>query len=439
MSSAPPNERANDNANRPVYFGVVVWGEKFRLYLVDFLIGSLLAEGNFPADIGRRKVLLVCTPAEDWHFISAALTARGCDQFISVEWVEFEPDRTRPITSMSAAHSRCFRRAFDDGAYLSMLSPDAMYSVGFVEYLDRAIRKGQCLVLCPAYRVEERAFFAALGIDNRGTNNGGDRPVSFSAARLAEASIVSFHSEILTSNLNKHCFNSFPNNFHIQEADRSWFVSKNLSWSPVLIDLEKCDERLLAGVAESVIDSQILARMIDPNQGGLIDFVLDSKVIALASWAPEPWSARSLKPRLFQRLKWSKRLYNDLVMRITLRRYLFDQEGRLIDWIKVLGLTSCVVYAKPEADRSAIDRAITSLEASLTRTAEDILKGGPKSSYQSVLDRLRPVLWLVDAFDAQRGYVALGHSYYEVILDAFFNRGNARDRVRRRILRVFRV
>src|SRR5579871_1149818 len=262
LSNVPA--KVKDHADRPIYFGVAVWGETFRLYLVHHLIGSLLADGNFPADIGRRKVLLVCAPAEDWRFISAALTARGCDRFISVEWIEFVPDRSRPITSMSAAHSKCFRRAFDDCAFLSMLSPDAMYSVGFVEYLDRAIRTGRCLVLCPAFRVEERAFFKALGIDDPSNNNEGNRPISVSAVQLTDASIASFHSEILTSNINERCFNSFPNNFHIQEGARSWFVSKNLSWSPVLIDLAKCDERLFASVAQSVIDSQILARMIDP-------------------------------------------------------------------------------------------------------------------------------------------------------------------------------
>lgn len=426
------------DGERSLYFGVVVWGEVFRHYFVEYLVGSLLATGNFPEDIGRRKVMLVCCPSDDWRHISAALEAKGCIDFISVEWIEFSPDRSRPIASMSLAHSKCFRRAFDDRAYLSMLSPDAIYSTGFVRYLDQAIRNGRQLVLCPAFRVEELAFFAALGLAAPSRLTKLERPsVSYSAERLTGASVSSLHSEILTSDIDAKCFNTFPNNFHIRAPDDSWFVSKNLSWAPVLIDLTKCDEKLLDGVAESVIDSQILAQMMDPNEGEQsIDFVFGSSSIALSSWAPELWSARSLKPRLYQRSPWIKRFYNDLVARMTLRRYLLDEEGTLTDWIKVRGLGACVIYATPEVNPAAIEIAANRLEKYLARTGADFLKGDPRSFFQMLLDHLWIVLWSIDV---QTRYGALAYSYCAVLFDAYLNRGNARDRVRRRISQLLGI
>jgi hypothetical protein len=143
-----------------------------------------------------------------------------------------------------------------------------------------------------------------------------------------------------------------------------------------------------------------------------------------------------MKARLYQRHKWSKRLYNDLVMRTTLQRYLLDRSGKLIDWIKVLGLRSCVIYTSDEADHPEIGQVAKRLDVDLMRTAGDLMEGRPRSAYQVLLDRLRPVLRLI-AFEER--YAAVAYSYYEVIVAALFNRGDARARVRRRILRVLRV
>lgn len=420
---------------RPLCFGVVVWGAVFRRYFVDYLLTSLLADGNLPEDIGRHKALFVCCPEEDWQFISAALAARQFGRFIEVEWIDFSPDRSRPIPSMSRAHSICFRRAYDRSAYLSMLSPDAIYSSGFVRYLEGAIRKGRGLVLCPAFRVEEFAFFSRIGLPAPSHTEGDSlHSIACSAAELIGATIASLHSEILTSNVDAPYLNTFPNNFHICAADDSWFVSKNLSWAPVLIDLMRCDPGLLDSVADSVIDSQILAQMIPSNTPDKdLDFVMGCEAIALASWAPESWSARPLKPRLFQKFRWSKRLYNDLVARITLRRYMLDEQGMLTDWIKVRGLKSCVTYSLAGADQQSIHAATYRLDLDLSRTCGDLLEGKPRSWYQRVLDRLRIVLRLIDL---QARYTEMTRSYLEVILAALFNSGDARQRVLRRLSRL---
>ena len=53
---------------RPFCFCVVVWGEQFRNYFLQYCLPSLLAPGNIPALAGERPAeYIIATTAEDWQ------------------------------------------------------------------------------------------------------------------------------------------------------------------------------------------------------------------------------------------------------------------------------------------------------------------------------------------------------------------------------------
>ncbi len=66
--------------DRPFYFILVLWGERFRNYFLDLCLPTLLSPRNLPALATRpRSKFLICTRPHDWAAMtgSAGLQAAG--------------------------------------------------------------------------------------------------------------------------------------------------------------------------------------------------------------------------------------------------------------------------------------------------------------------------------------------------------------------------
>ena len=60
--------------NRPFYFVVVLWGERFRNYFLDLCLPTLLAPGNLPAlATAQRSKFFIWTRPDDWAAIKLSL------------------------------------------------------------------------------------------------------------------------------------------------------------------------------------------------------------------------------------------------------------------------------------------------------------------------------------------------------------------------------
>ena len=69
--------------DRPFYFIVVLWGERFRKYFLDFCLASALSPGNIPALLAsRRSKFLIATRPEDWAAMRETQMLR-CSSVIS--------------------------------------------------------------------------------------------------------------------------------------------------------------------------------------------------------------------------------------------------------------------------------------------------------------------------------------------------------------------
>ena len=156
---------------RPFYFMVPFWGERYRQYLVDRLLPSLLAPHNLPllrADQGHR--LLMATTRGDWEAIAELpimkrLREHAEPTFIEIPSPAFDtpPGSTNAIRHQDVALRLLAESAFAGGVYGSLHWPDTIVSDGMVASLLQHARQGHRLVLCPALRHTEELAVAELG------------------------------------------------------------------------------------------------------------------------------------------------------------------------------------------------------------------------------------------------------------------------------------
>lgn len=371
----------NKLEKRPLVLFTVVWGKQFCDYLTTFHFPSLLAAGNLPCDIGREKIIIISGPQRDYDYLKKSEIFQEIQKYAAVEWINFEPAPGRQIRSMSIGLSLGLGRASELNAVACQFPPDSIYSDNTIFKFGEYIDQGFDLVLGPALRCDEEKFLALLNI-----NRDNKVKIQKNSIDLSELVLNSLHSQVQVTNVESKFFFSKSHIFHISGKGNMWFVAKNMSWSPSLLDLKGISRELIEESGKSVLDSYILAKMYKKN--AKIKFITDSSEFFLASWAPADWSAISCRPSLIQRIRWCKRIYNDYAARKSLRYYLvFNQKED--DWIKRFSLLNITLSLGDKNKYGAEMRtAEINLDKFLRKSSADLLHIGNQTYYMKILDEI---------------------------------------------------
>ena len=151
--------------DRPFYFLVVLWGERFRRYFLDYCLASALSPGNIPAlRTSRRSKFLIATRPEDWSAMRSTRTFALLERYVEPVFIEIPPcpPSRSGYQHMSIGHRAACEMAYRDKAYAVVLTPDCMLSEGSVARLQDLARGGAELVLTAALRFGEEPFLQHL-------------------------------------------------------------------------------------------------------------------------------------------------------------------------------------------------------------------------------------------------------------------------------------
>ena len=131
--------------DRPFYFIVVLWGERFRNYFLDFCLASALSPGNMPAlQTSRRSKFLIATRPEDWAAMRDTPMFRLLERYVEPVYIEIPPcpPGRSGYQHMSIGHRIACEMAHRDKAYAMVLTPDCMLSDGSVARLQELAHGG---------------------------------------------------------------------------------------------------------------------------------------------------------------------------------------------------------------------------------------------------------------------------------------------------------
>ena len=280
----------DDALQRPFYFIVVLWGERFRDYLLEYCVPSLLSPGNLPALASRqRSKLLIATTQDDWAAIKASVIFAKLAQCIEPEFIEIPPcppDRSS-YDHMGIGHKRACELAFRDSAYAAILTPDCMLSDGTVARLQEFARSGCQLVIAAALRFDDQLFLGHLrtmGVLADGKRSESGRPLVISGRQMAYAAVNGLHSETLALEWNAPGFMPIVAAAWWRVPGEDGILLHSLSWAPVLFDYGALPEHDLSVLDKWTLDGDYIFNNLKHLKN--IHVVQDSDELFLASWGP---------------------------------------------------------------------------------------------------------------------------------------------------------
>ena len=283
ISSAATRERA-------FYFIVVLWGERFRNYFLDFCLASVLSPGNIPAlQTSRSSKFLIATQPEDWAAIRDTVMFRLLDRYVEPIYIEIPPcppDRSG-YQHMSIGHRLACEMAHRDEAYAVILTPDCMLSDGSVARLQELARGGTQLVLTAALRFGEEPFLAHLqegGLlpnDKRGDSG---TPLVITGAQMVHAAVNGFHSETLAYEWDAPGIMAISPAAWWRVPGEDGILLHSLSWAPLLLDYGAVGDHDTSTFDQWTLDGDYLYNNTQSMKH--VHVVQDSDELFLASWGP---------------------------------------------------------------------------------------------------------------------------------------------------------
>ncbi len=275
--------------DRPFYFIVALWGERFRNYFLDLCLPSLLSPGNLPALATRRRSkFLIWTRPDDWDAIQRAPIFRLLEQHVEAVFAEIPPcpADTQGCLHMGFGHRRGLEAAYAAKAYPFVLQPDSIFSDGTLRRLQELAAQGVQLALVPALRFAEEPLFDNLrkfGVNARG-RQGSAEPIALTGRELAAAALPSMHWETLTYEWCAPYFHIAPSATWWRVPGENGVVVHCLSWAALLLDFAAVSSHDLSTFDNWTIDGDYVYKNL--GEINRIHIVLDSDEMFVASWAP---------------------------------------------------------------------------------------------------------------------------------------------------------
>jgi len=341
---------------RPLCFVVVVWGERFRRYLTDYCLPSLLSPGNIPALAGGRgNRFLICTTPADRAAIRETPAFIALERHITPVFVEIPlpPAGRSGCEHMGVGHRAAAELVRRDGGYGVFLTPDLMLSDGSVAALERHARNGRRVVLCAAFRFGEEPLFEQLRAMGALLPSGAApaAAVMVTGRQLVSAMLRSFHSEGLSYGWDAPAFANLPAACWWRVPGEDGIVVHSLSWAPLLLDYAAVARHDTTALETWTIDADYVYRNFGDTPD--IHIVTDSDEIMLVSWTPLAETARTQSTTLPERLPLARNWIKGAIVRGALTSGIFDPLKQRSFFIPVRWHAGDLTPAWTETERRA--------------------------------------------------------------------------------------
>ncbi len=351
--------------DRPFHFIVVLWGKRFRDYLVDLCLPSLLSPGNLPAlATAERSKLAICTRPDDWAAIAASPIFQLLQKYVDPVFCEIPPcpAGVSGCTHMGIGHRGGLEMAYQAKAYAFVLTPDSVFSDGAVRRLQDLAVAGVELALTPALRFGEEPFFnqlEQLGISPHG-RGGAAQPICLDNRQLVHASLASMHSETISYEWDASYFSSTPSGVWWRVPGEDGIVLHSLSWAAPLMDMAAIRSHDTSTFDAWTFDGDYVYNNLGSSKK--IHLALDSDELFIASWGPLADGAFDLRPQPILKL----RLTGEVTKKARLRAWFY---GGIFDPLKhEIFFRAARWHARPINDswRAIENRALKTLYSSVS-------------------------------------------------------------------------
>jgi hypothetical protein len=278
---------------RPFYFVLVVWGERYRNYFLDYCLPTLLAPGNIPAVARRRPTkYLMATTREDWEAMRRTAIFHALQEHTEPIFIELPgcpPDRPYWMQNI-VGHKLCCERILQDKAYRIFTGPDAVFSDGALARLDELALDGCEVVLkLTVPSVEEQLFFRALselGMLPEAPARESGKPLVYSGRQIAAAALRSMHDMAVVNEWEAPYFCGYVATPWWRVPGENGIVAAGVFWDVLLIDYGAVGSHDLSILDERGWDGDYNMRTIGHLE--TMYLVRDTDELNVISWNSMP-------------------------------------------------------------------------------------------------------------------------------------------------------
>jgi hypothetical protein len=288
--AAPESVRLRPVLERPFHLIVVLWGERFRNYFLNYCLPSLMAPGNIPALATKTpSKFLIATRPEDWAAMEHAAIFRQMARYVEPHYIEIPPcpPGKSGCEHMGTGHKLACELAYREQAYAAVLTPDCMLADGGLERLQELALAGSEIVITAALRFGEEPLFAnlrATGVRAEPDLPGERDPLQIPCRELVNAAINAFHSHSASCEWGSSYFPQVTHCAWWRVPGEDGVLLHSLSWAPLLIDYRAFANHDTSAMEDWSIDGDYLYKNV--ATADRIHVVQDSDELFLVSWAP---------------------------------------------------------------------------------------------------------------------------------------------------------
>jgi hypothetical protein len=287
------NSKERARQLRPFYFVVVVWGEQYRDYFLEYCLPSMLAPGNIPALAGCRSAkYLIATTSEDWLEIKKTAIFRELARHAEPVFLELPPEsQAQPYWRRNIIGQKlCCDVVFKDRAYRIFNTPDAIYSDGMVTRMHELASAGiQVIFKLPAPTSDTDLFFNTLAQMNMlpsSSARDSGIPLAYSARQIVSAALASAHTMFLANEWEASYFCGYAATPWWRVPKEDGMVVGGLYWDALLIDYAAVGEHNSSLLDDRGSDGDYVMRTVGNLE--TIYVVRDSDEFHDVSWASNP-------------------------------------------------------------------------------------------------------------------------------------------------------
>lgn len=289
-------------SERPFCFVIVVWGEKFRNYLLDYCLPSLLAPGNIPALDGRRPVkCLFATTRADWELMRQTAIFGALEEHAEAVYVELPPHPPERPYWMQAifGHKLCCDLIHAERAYRIFAAPDSIFADGSIARLhDLAVQGAEAVLRLTVPTTEEGRFFATMqeqGLLPATARSDARAPLIISTRQLASIAMQSMHRMASVNEWDRPDFCGYAAAPFWRVPGEEGMVCFGLNWDVFLIDYNAVERHDSSILDDRGFDGDYNLRTIGTMNK--IYAIRDTDEIGVISWNALPYPPQLVAPK----------------------------------------------------------------------------------------------------------------------------------------------
>lgn len=197
----------------------MLWGKEFVDTFLNVTLPIQLDKNNLPLLLETKSLYRIFTTKTDLERMKKSTVFQKLSTIIEVEIVLFELEKSSKYTLSTLFHQEAVDKAWKENKPLIFLTPDAIFSSGFIKRILQSSEKYRAL-FCPSLRVSRNAFLQEI---SKESPEYPDQSFHIENRKLVKVALNTVHPIVESLMYGKPYINKWPSHLY-------WKIDEEALW-----------------------------------------------------------------------------------------------------------------------------------------------------------------------------------------------------------------